>query len=86
MDTGKTLKKLEYAAIFILSVLIKFYQVAFSPLIGARCRFYPTCSRYFLESLEKRGLAKGLASGVMRILRCHPFCTGGYDPVETRKK
>ncbi len=86
MEKGKPFKKIEYAVIFIISVLIRFYRYAVSPLIGERCRFYPSCSQYFLDSLEKKGLLKGFAGGVARILKCHPFCEGGYDPVDTRKK
>ena len=61
--------------------LVRFYQVFISPLKGPTCRFYPTCSQYALESLKKYGPFKGGYLAVRRILRCHPFHKGGYDPV-----
>jgi len=61
--------------------LIKLYQKIISPLLGANCRFYPTCSQYALEAINKYGFVKGSWLAVRRILRCHPFHPGGYDPV-----
>lgn len=62
--------------------LIRFYRIALSPLKGGpTCRFYPTCSQYALEAVEKHGAAHGSWLAVKRILRCHPFHPGGYDPV-----
>ena len=61
---------------------IKFYQKFISPMLGrGKCRFYPTCSNYALESVKKYGAIKGGFLAVKRILRCNPFCKGGYDPV-----
>jgi uncharacterized protein len=57
------------------------YRRYVSPALPARCRFYPSCSAYALESLERHGLFRGTALAVWRILRCHPFHPGGYDPV-----
>ena len=57
----------------ILILIIKIYQFLISPFLGSRCRFLPTCSEYFIESLQKHGLIKGLALGTNRILKCHPF-------------
>ncbi len=65
----------------LLSILIKFYQIFISPLLGHNCRYYPTCSAYALEAVEKYGSLKGGVLAVKRILRCHPFRAGGYDPV-----
>jgi putative membrane protein insertion efficiency factor len=64
-----------------LIILIKGYQLFVSPLLPKSCRFYPTCSAYFIQSLEKYGFLRGSALGIKRILRCHPFNPGGYDPV-----
>jgi len=61
--------------------IIRFYQLALSPYLPSACRFVPTCSCYALEALERHGLGKGLFLAAKRILRCHPFCRGGYDPV-----
>jgi uncharacterized protein len=57
------------------------YRRYVSPALPARCRFHPSCSAYALESLEKHGALRGTALAVWRILRCHPFHPGGYDPV-----
>ncbi|MDH5526398.1 MAG: membrane protein insertion efficiency factor YidD [Nitrospirota bacterium] len=64
--------------------LIRVYQRALSPLLAPRCRFYPSCSHYAHESLSRHGLIKGLALTLWRLLRCHPFHPGGYDPPPTR--
>ena len=61
--------------------LIKFYQLALSPVMLVSCRFTPTCSQYTYEAISKFGLFKGVWLGVRRIARCHPFNPGGYDPV-----
>ena len=60
---------------------VRFYQRAISPLTPPSCRFTPTCSSYALEALEKYGAARGSWMAIRRLLRCHPFCKGGYDPV-----
>ena len=64
-----------------LIILIRLYQKVLSPLWPGRCRFYPTCSEYFCQSLQKWGLTKGIWKGVARLGKCHPFHPGGYDPV-----
>ncbi|MCJ7679469.1 MAG: membrane protein insertion efficiency factor YidD [Candidatus Aminicenantes bacterium] len=61
--------------------LIRIYRILLSPLLGRNCRFYPTCSAYTYEAIEKFGLMKGLFLSVKRLLRCHPFHPGGVDPV-----
>jgi len=66
--------------IFIL--LIKGYKKFISPLLPPSCRFYPTCSDYCIQALEKYGVVKGGAKSVWRILRCNPFNKGGYDPIK----
>ena len=66
----------------IIILLIKFYQKAISPFLGRRCRFYPTCSEYTKQAVEKYGALKGLYLGLARILKCHPFHKGGYDPLK----
>lgn len=60
---------------------IHFYRKVISPLTPPSCRFYPTCSMYALEAIEKHGAAKGSWLAVKRIARCHPFNAGGFDPV-----
>ena len=60
--------------------LIWVYQRTLSPLLGNACRFEPSCSRYMVESLRKYGLFRGLARGLRRLSRCHPWDPGGYDP------
>lgn len=61
--------------------MIRGYQVALSPLLPSSCRYTPTCSQYSLEAVEKYGALRGMWLGARRILRCHPFRKGGYDPV-----
>jgi len=61
--------------------LITLYQHTLSYMIGNQCRFYPTCSHYTLEAIQKHGLAKGVRLGAGRILRCHPWHPGGIDLV-----
>ena len=61
--------------------LVRFYQVAISPLKPPTCRFSPTCSTYAIEALRKYGLLKGEALALKRIMRCHPWGGKGYDPV-----
>jgi putative membrane protein insertion efficiency factor len=62
-------------------LLIRFYQQAVSPHFPSSCRYTPTCSAYAYEAVQKYGVLRGTALGIKRILRCHPFRPGGYDPV-----
>lgn len=61
--------------------LIRLYQKFISPLKGQTCRFYPSCSEYSIQALQKYGLFKGSWKSLIRILKCHPFHPGGHDPV-----
>ncbi|HEX8695634.1 MAG TPA: membrane protein insertion efficiency factor YidD [Longimicrobium sp.] len=65
----------------VLTGAIRFYQKGISPLRPPVCRFYPSCSQYGLEAIEKYGAARGSWLTLRRLLRCHPLCKGGYDPV-----
>nr|WP_318745768.1 membrane protein insertion efficiency factor YidD [Treponema sp.] len=67
-------------------MFIRAYQVCISPFKRPCCRFYPTCSNYALDALKKHGPLKGVYLSTKRILRCNPFCKGGYDPVPDVKK
>ena len=60
--------------------IVRVYQWTLSPWLGRHCRFHPTCSAYFIESVGKHGAVKGSWRGVLRICRCHPWHPGGYDP------
>jgi uncharacterized protein len=64
----------------VLILLIRVYQWTLSPLLGPACRFEPSCSRYAVECLRLHGAAKGSYLAIRRVLRCHPFHPGGYDP------
>jgi len=61
--------------------LIRAYQLTLSPLLGNRCRYFPTCSAYAREAIDKYGFLRGTSLGIRRLLRCHPFHAGGIDPV-----
>ncbi len=74
---------------YILIGLVRLYQYMLSPFMTSSCRFQPTCSHYGIEALRKYGALKGLWLTIKRILRCHPWSEGGYDPVpgqETKSK
>jgi hypothetical protein len=64
---------------------IKLYQKTVSPLIGQRCRYYPSCSEYAVQSISKFGILRGLVLAGWRLLRCNPFSRGGFDPVEDQR-
>ena len=68
----------------MLIALVRGYQKGLSPLLGPRCRFYPSCSQYMIEAIRRRGAIRGALKGTWRLLRCNPFSPGGYDPVEKK--
>ena len=74
----------------ILIGIIKIYKLFISPYVGNNCRYLPTCSEYFIDSLNEHGVFKGIFNGIKRILSCHPvkFLGGseGYDPVKKKSK
>jgi len=65
----------------VLIALIRAYQWFISPLLGPHCRFYPSCSQYACEALERHGALRGSGLALRRLLRCHPWHPGGVDPV-----
>ena len=65
----------------LLILGVRAYQVTLGPLLPPSCRYYPSCSAYAIEALERHGAMRGSWLTVRRILRCHPFVPGGYDPV-----
>jgi uncharacterized protein len=81
MNFNNILKKFFQILAVPFIVLIKIYQLLISPLFPPSCRFTPTCSHYTIEALKKFGILKGGWLGVRRIIRCHPWGGGGYDPV-----
>ena len=74
-------RKISQLLTYPFILLVRFYQVAISPLKPSTCRFSPTCSTYALEALKKYGLLKGGRLALRRIMRCHPWGGSGYDPV-----
>lgn len=62
-------------------ILIRAYQLVLSPVLGNRCRFYPSCSQYMAEAIEHYGVLRGTWLGLRRLAKCHPFHPGGYDPI-----
>ncbi|MDY3983688.1 MAG: membrane protein insertion efficiency factor YidD [Veillonellaceae bacterium] len=78
---GKIIHILAKVLTWLLIFLVQVYRYGISPLKPRTCRFYPTCSTYMLEALRKYGPVKGSYLGMKRILKCHPFHKGGYDPL-----
>ena len=69
---------------YLLITLVKTYRFLLSPWLGSACRFEPTCSLYALQALERHGAAAGTYLTARRLVRCHPWCAGGLDPVPER--
>ena len=70
----------------IILCMIRFYQKYISIFLGKNCRFIPTCSAYTYEAIERFGVIKGMCLGIKRIVKCHPFNPGGFDPVPEKKE
>lgn len=70
----------------VMSFPIKVYQVIVSPYLPPRCRFYPTCSHYAVMAIEHHGIGRGIWFALRRLMRCHPFSEGGYDPLLPNKE
>jgi hypothetical protein len=64
----------------LLGGLVRGYQLLVSPVLPKSCRFYPSCSEYMIQAIVEYGVWQGVGKGIWRILRCNPFCAGGYDP------
>ena len=64
---------------------IRLYQLAISPALGQRCKYYPSCSQYAVQAIGRFGILRGLILAAWRLLRCNPFSHGGFDPVESQR-
>ncbi|MBP2642339.1 MAG: yidD [Firmicutes bacterium] len=82
MQPGWNFEGLLIMGKWILLSMIRFYRVFLSPLKPPSCRYTPTCSEYTLVAIEKYGVFRGLKMAICRVARCHPFHSGGYDPVK----
>lgn len=70
---------LQLPSLFLIG-MVRLYQIFLSPFLGGQCRFQPTCSHYFIEAVQKYGAISGGIRGIRRLLRCHPYHPGGWDP------
>ena len=69
----------------VVVAVIRVYQRVLSPTLGQRCKFYPSCSEYAAQAISRFGILRGLVLAVHRLLRCHPWSRGGFDPVENQR-
>jgi putative membrane protein insertion efficiency factor len=76
------LRRLTAPFAWLTIAAVRLYRRFVSPLLPPCCRFTPSCSRYMIEAIKKKGLIVGVCKGLWRILRCNPFCKGGHDPVD----
>lgn len=72
-------------AVIIFVFVIKAYQIIISPILGQRCRFYPSCSSYAIAAIENHGIIRGIFFALKRLVKCHPWDPGGHDPVPKSK-
>lgn len=77
---------INYKLKYFIIILIKLYRFLISPLLGNNCRFYPSCSSYAIEAINKFGILKGCYYTLTRLIKCNPFFDGGYDPVPNDDK
>ena len=82
----KLIAKIDKTLQIIVIGSIRGYQYCLSPWLGNRCRFSPSCSQYAIKAVKSRGFIVGVGLMVWRLLRCHPWCAGGYDPVPCCKE
>ncbi len=69
----------------VVVIPIRGYQLLVSPILGERCKYYPSCSAYALQAVQRFGILRGLVLAVWRLLRCNPWSDGGFDPVEDQR-
>jgi putative membrane protein insertion efficiency factor len=77
---GKGTALVRWLLTFLVLVPVHFYQLIVGPLLPKVCRFYPSCSEYFIQAVHKHGPVRGSLKGIWRLCRCHPWSQGGYDP------
>jgi putative membrane protein insertion efficiency factor len=73
-------QKIARLPVIAIVLFVRLYQLTLSPIVGRQCRFQPTCSNYMIGAVEKYGALRGTLKGLWRIVRCNPFCRGGWDP------
>jgi putative membrane protein insertion efficiency factor len=75
------INRINNGAVGLAKLVVRIYQICISPILGPACRFSPSCSQYAMEALDRYGLTKGMKLAIRRLLRCHPWNDGGFDPV-----